>query len=153
MTRPLHLLWPALPVFLLACPCPSLALISHGHPEGLYVHQIGHLLFAGAMVFLIYLLLREGLQRMRGFRTLMWAALLYMGWNLVAFVGHTAEVFLSEEAFLGAPADFARRLRLTGLSAWVYYFAKMDHLILVPAFYLFYRGLRILVRQPPGEGR
>lgn len=147
MIRPRSLLWPAVPVLLLTFPRPSLALISHGHPEGLYVHQLAHLLFAGAMLFLVYMIRREGLQREGGFRALIWAGFFYTWWNLVAFVGHTAEVFLPEQAFLGRPTDVGQRLLMTQASAWVYYVAKMDHLFLVPAFYLFYRGLKALVRK------
>jgi hypothetical protein len=127
-----------------------LALITHGHPEGLYVHQIAHLLFAGAMVFLIYMIRRESLQKVPGFRALIWAGLFFIGWNLDAFVGHLAEVWISEQAFLGHPTDLARRLRMTDLTAWVYYVTKMDHLILVPAFYLFYRGLKVLTPKATG---
>lgn len=150
MTRLQSLLWPAIPVVLLACPRPGWALISHGHPEGLFVHQLAHLLFAGAMIFLIYMITREGLQRAAGFRTLVWAGVFFIWWNLVAFAGHTAEVFLSEQAFMGRATDFGQRLQMEDLGAWIYYFAKMDHLILVPAFYLFYRGLKALVRTAPG---
>lgn len=153
MNRPRSLLWPAVPVLLLTFPRPSLALISHGHPEGLYVHQLAHLLFAGAMLFLIYMITREGLQKVAGFRTLIWAGVFYIWWNLLAFVGHTAEVFLSEEAFVGRPTDFGQRLVMTEVTAWIYYFAKMDHLVLVPAFYLFYRGMKALVCKSPGGMR
>ncbi|MEJ5328865.1 MAG: hypothetical protein WHT07_01775 [Desulfobaccales bacterium] len=152
MIRPHSLVWPVVPVLLLTFPRPSLALISHGHPEGLYVHQLAHLLFAGAMIFLIYMIKREGLQRVGGFRTLIWAGVLYTWWNLLAFAGHTAEVFLSEQAFVGRPTDFGQRLLMDEAAAWVYYVAKMDHLILVPAFYLFYRGLKALTHKP-GEMR
>ncbi len=151
MMRPFRLIWPALAGVLLAFPHPALALISHGHPEGLYVHQIAHLLFAGAMVFLIYMLTREGLQRISGFQILIWANVFFIWWNLHAFVGHLAEVMLSEQAFLGQPTDPGQRLVMTDGTAWVYYATQLDHLILVPAFYLFYRGLKALVRQPKGE--
>ncbi len=128
-----------------SAPTPSLALISHGHPEGLYVHQMAHLLFAGAMFFWIYLVKRDGLLNVPGFRALVWAGLAFILWNLVAFTGHTAEVFLSPQAFQGPSVDLSQRLLMTQPSAWVYYFTKMDHLILVPAFYFLYRGLKTLV--------
>lgn len=150
MKHRLALIWSAIPGLILTFPRPSLALISHGHPEGLYVHQIGHLLFAGAMLFLIYMIKREGLQSVPGFRAIIWAGYFFIWWNLDAFVGHMAEVLISEQAFLGQPTDIARRLRMTDFTAWVYYLTKMDHLILVPAFYLFYRGLKALTLKAPG---
>lgn len=150
MARRFILLWLAIPALILAFPRPSWALITHGHPEGLYVHQVAHLLFAGAMIFLIYMMKREGLHQVPGFRTLLWASLFFIWWNIGAFVGHVAEVLLSEQAFAGQPTDFSQRLRMADLTAWVYYLAKMDHLILVPAFYLFYRGLKVLTLKASG---
>jgi hypothetical protein len=37
------------------------------------------------------------------------------------------------------------------LSAWIYYVAKLDHLILVPAFFLLWRGLKALLSRTPEE--
>jgi hypothetical protein len=154
MARHFIHVWLGVWALILFSPQPSLAFITHGHPEGLYVHQIAHLLFAGAMIFMIYLMKREGLLKFRGFRMLAWASLLFIWWNLDAFVGHTAEVFLSPQAFRGEAADFSQRLLMADFTAWVYYITKMDHLILVPAFYLLYRGLKSLAFEAPrGESR
>jgi len=127
-------------------PRPALAIQPHGPPEGLYVHQMAHVLFAGAMLFLIFLVQRRGLLKITGFRLLIWACGLLVLWNLDAFLGHLAEVFLSPQAFRGQEGNFSQRLCMSGLESWVYYFAKMDHLILVPAFYLLYRGLNALAQ-------
>jgi hypothetical protein len=127
-------------------PGPALALQPHGSPEGLYVHQMAHVLFAGAMLFLIFMVKRRGLQKVKGFRLLTWACGLLLLWNLDAFLGHLAEVFLRPQVFQGPGGDFSQRLCMSGLESWVYYFAKMDHLILVPAFYLLYRGLHALAQ-------
>ena len=154
MARRLTHVWLGVSALVLFSPQPSLAFITHGHPEGLYVHQIAHLLFAGAMIFMIYLIKREGLLEVPGFRMLVWASLLFVGWNFDAFIGHIAEVYVSPQAFRGEAADFSRRLLMTDLSTWVYYITKMDHLILVPAFYLLYRGLKALAFEAPrGESR
>lgn len=133
-------------------PRPALAIQPHGPPEGLYVHQMAHVLFAGAMLFLIFLVQRRGLLRIKGFRLLTWACGLLLLWNLDAFLGHLAEMFLSPQAFQGQGGNFSQRLCMSGLESWVYYFAKMDHLILVPAFYLLYRGLKALAQTHEIEG-
>jgi len=123
-------------------PQTALALQPHGPPEGLYVHQMGHVLFAGAMIFFLLQMKGKVMPGLPGFRLIRLVCVLLALWNLDAFVGHSAEVYLSPECFVGPAGDFSRRLLMTGLPAWVYYLTKMDHLILVPAFYLLYRGLK-----------
>jgi hypothetical protein len=106
---------------------------------------MAHLLFALAMLFLLYHLRKEGLP---GLRLFTWAGILFVLWNFNAFVGHTAEVYVEPQDFLGAPAHLSRRLLMSGAACWTYYVAKLDHLILVPAFILLYFGLRALERAP-----
>ncbi|MFZ5449889.1 MAG: hypothetical protein ACOZFS_14760 [Thermodesulfobacteriota bacterium] len=139
-------------ILVLCQPQAALALISHGHPEGLYVHQIAHLLFAGALIFLVYRVHKEGLQKKSGFRLLTWSCVWLVLWNLDAFVGHWAEVLLSAQDFIGQAREFSQRLLMSGPVAWVYYLTKLDHLLLVPGFYLLYRGLKTLEHLPPEAG-
>jgi hypothetical protein len=126
-------------------PRTALALQPHGHPEGLYVHQMAHVLFVFAMLFLLYHLKKE---RLPGLRWFTGAGILFVLWNLNALVGHTAEVYVEPRDFLGGPADLSRRLLMSGPAAWTYYATKWDHLILVPAFILLYFGLQALARTP-----
>lgn len=144
--------WLWLASFLLLGPAPALALQPHGPPEGLYVHQMAHLLFAGALAFLIWSIRHEAMAREPGFRRLTQACILFIIWNLWAFVGHWAEVLLEFEDFVGPPGDFGRRLIMSQAAAWVYYVAKFDHVILVPAFFLLGRGLKALLLQAGQEG-
>lgn len=139
-------------ILVLCQPRGALAFISHGHPEGLYVHQMAHLLFAAALIFLVYRVHKEGLQKESGFRLLTWSCALLVLWNLDAFVGHWVEVLLSAQAFIGQAGEFSRRLLISGPVDWVYYFTKLDHLLLVPGFYLLYRGLKNLERLQPKAG-
>jgi hypothetical protein len=131
-------------------PRTALALQPHAAPEGLYVHQMAHILFAGTMMFLLYYLRKE---RLPGLRWFTWAGILFILWNLNALVGHTAEVFVEPQDFLGTPADLYRRLLMSGPAAWAYYLTKLDHLILVPAFILLYFGLQALARAPSPLGQ
>jgi hypothetical protein len=137
-------------ILVAALPRTALALQPHGPPEGLYVHQMAHILFAAAMMFLLYYLRKE---RLPGLRWLTWAGILFILWNLNALVGHTAEVYVEPEDFLGAPAHLSRRLLMSGPVAWTYYITKLDHLILVPAFILLYFGLQALARAPSLLGK
>lgn len=114
---------------------------------GSYVHQMAHLLFLGAMLFFIYEMRREGLQKYRGFRYLTWACWLLALWNLDAVVGHATEWSLTNPVILGH--GLSRRLLMEDFQTWVYYVTKFDHFaLLIPAFYLFYRGLKVFAREP-----
>jgi hypothetical protein len=116
--------------------------------QGSYVHQTAHLLFAGAMFFFIYQLHREGLKQYRGFRLLTWASWFLAVWNLDAFVGHSVEWSLSP-VIMGQ--GLHKRLLVENLYSWLYYLTKLDHfLLLVPALYLFYRGIKALAQEPRG---
>lgn len=132
-------------------PAPVWAIQTHGDPEGLYIHQLGHLLFLAAMVYIIWQIHRRKLTDHLGFRQLMRGAYLLAAWNLVAFIGHWAEEKLPREVFLPGAGYFFRQLEIRDLKALVYYLAKLDHLILVPALFFFYQGLRTFRRQPPPQ--
>ncbi len=119
--------------------------------QGSYVHQMAHLLFAGAMLFFIYEIRREKLQNYKGFRCLMWACAILALWNLDAVVGHTLEWSMVNPVILGH--GLARRLLMENPESWFYYLTQIDHFaLLIPAFYLFYRGLRAFARESrPGS--
>jgi hypothetical protein len=137
-------------VLVVGLPRTALALQPHGPPEGLYVHQIAHILFAGAMMFLLYYLRKEQLPGLWWFT---WAGILFILWNLNALVGHTAEVYVETKDFLGTPAHLSRRLLMSGPVTWTYYITKLDHLILLPAFILMYLGIKALAQAPSPLGQ
>jgi hypothetical protein len=114
--------------------------------EGSYVHEIAHLLFALSMLFFIYEIFHTRLQKFRGFRLLVWAWALLAFWNLDAFIGHWADWTLENPVILGHGWD--RRLLMDSFQTWLVYITKIDHFVLlVPAFLLFYLGLRALVQK------
>jgi len=134
-------------LLLLLAPRHALASWFQWGTEGSYVHQMAHLLFAGAMVFFIYEMRHEGMHKFRGFRIIMWACGILALWNLDAVVGHTLEWGIMDRlVFLGH--GLSKRLLMENLETWLYYLTKIDHFaLLIPAFYLFYRGLKALARE------
>lgn len=120
--------------------------------EGSYVHQLAHLLFCGAMIFFIYEMRQEKLQRYRGFRYLIWGCVILAFWNLDAVVGHTLEWGLRNPVIMGH--GLSQRLLMEDWETWFYYITKIDHFaLLIPAFYLYYRGLKTLARESQSESR
>jgi hypothetical protein len=129
-------------------PETALAVQEHGAPEGIYLHQGAHLFFVASMGLLIYWLRQRRLVREPGWRYIQYAAFFFILWNLDAFTAH----FLDEQADIldTLPAGFGKLRIETGdypvALAWFYYFAKLDHLLCVPAMAFLYAGLRRLLK-------
>lgn len=124
------------------------AVQEHGAPEGIYSHQGAHLFFIASMVLLVYWLRQRRLVREAGWRYIQYAAFFFILWNTDAFTAH----FLDEQSgildtAMAAPGKIRIDVgeKLTAL-AWFYYFAKLDHLLCVPAMAFLYAGLRRLLK-------
>ncbi len=123
----------------------------HGAPEGLYAHQFAHIFFIVSMGILIYWLRSRRLVKDSGWRFIQYSALFFILWSIDTFLVH-----LLDEQF-----DL---IRVTRIGNWqleivdpfggnalgvFYYFAKLDHLLCVPALLFLYAGLRRLLQ---GDG-
>jgi hypothetical protein len=138
----------ALLVFSWLSPQPALAYIPHLYPqEGFFVRQFSYLFFLVAMFILFFELRQEKLQQYRGFRFLAWASLLFALWNLNCFMGQFLAPKIGASLILGSAGSFAQQLLMADTLTWFYYFSKLDNLLLIPAFYLFYLGLKEYSRE------
>lgn len=140
-----------LAVALALCPQWAWAIQTHGDPEGLYAHQMGHVLFWAAMVYVCVQIRRRGLKNQPGFSRLYWAAILFGVWNMLTFIGHFAEEKLDPGTISRGVGHLDRTLQITDLNGLIFYLAKLDHLVLVPAFWLLLRALQAFRRQQRGE--
>ncbi|MBM9604998.1 hypothetical protein [Desulfopila inferna] len=118
------------------------ALQSHGAPEGNYVHQMAHLLFMVALLYLYWHTRRTTALSSRGWKFLQTFCLVFACWNIVAFLGHEAFESLSS-------ADFQQTGTLNEQIAGpitpvkvIYFLTKMDHLLFVPALWALVISLR-----------
>jgi hypothetical protein len=117
---------------------------------GPYVNEIAHLLFLGAMIVFIYEICYAGLQNFSGFRYLLWAWVLLALWNIDAFLGRWAAWNLCEPIILGEGSSL--QLRMHDVHTWVVFLMQINNFILlIPAFYLFYRGIKALTKIPRAE--
>jgi hypothetical protein len=128
---------------------PAFATQAHSAPEGLYAHQLAHIFFIFSMGVLIYWLRERQLIQSPGWRYIQYAAFFFILWNADAFFVH-----LLEEQF--AIIDIERvslwNINITAATQsktlfWLYYAAKLDHLLCVPALFLLYFGLRRLLKE------
>ncbi len=136
-----------LALLVLLQPGTGFALQIHGHIEGLYVHQAAHLFFALSMAAFAIMVRGSKVINPKAARYLASGALLLAIWNLWAFSGHLAALFIPPEHFTG-PKHAGHEHGGIIIEGWLdalYYILKMDHLICVPALVCFYLGLEHLV--------
>jgi hypothetical protein len=120
-------------VFGVTAPDSAQAIQTHAAPEGLYIHQLGHVLFALAMFGFAY---RIRHSRLRGEKSWLFMAIgagLLGLWNGWAFAGH---VFSVDTLWLQAKFDVHPGLHVVSS------YAQMDHLLCVPALFCIYLSLR-----------
>ncbi len=135
----------------LAMPDSAWALQAHGPPEGIYIHQMAHVFFFGSLVYL-YRDLSQSSTRERGWAYLRWFCLLMLVWNIVAFVGHAVAFHLAPE-HIAQPSSYfhSRLLGPMDTSKMLFYITRFDHLLVVPALFFLYLGLRTLYAQVESE--
>lgn len=138
---------------LLGRPICAWATQAHGGPEGLHVHQMAHVFFMFSMGVLIYSLRKRKLVAVLGWRYIQYAAFFFIVWNLDAFVTHWIEEqsALIEISRVGVMQIDIRPAPGFEWLGPVYYIAKLDHLLCVPALVFWFLGFRRLLKTPPVE--
>ncbi|SDP15205.1 hypothetical protein [Desulforhopalus singaporensis] len=128
-------------------PGPAWALQSHGAPEGICVHQMAHILFAGALAYLYWHTRKSPAIASRGWRYLQYFCGILIAWNLLAFTGHELYELLTPEDFINKDT-WSEQLSppLSGVKI-IYYIAKMDHVFMVPALFYLVRSLKTFYRE------
>jgi hypothetical protein len=138
----------------LAAASPAQAVQVHSGPEGLYAHQISHLFFASSMGLLVYWLRQRELVREPGWRLIQYAAIFFILWNVDSMLAHYLDDRVDLYARIDAATLQGKISLLKGPKELIvlYYAAKMDHLLSVPAIVLLYLGLRQLVGRTRSPG-
>ncbi len=129
-------------IVLLGVPASSWAIQTHGSPEGLYVHQMAHLFFAGALVY-FYWTIRRSAFAARGWRFLQLFCICMIFWNLITFTGHAMNLLLHQSDF-SSDQGYWHEVMLGPITPvkWIYYLATLDHLVCMPALFFLYLSLR-----------
>jgi hypothetical protein len=135
-------------------PLPVLATQGHGHPEGLYAHQMAHLFFIVSMGVLIYWLRTRRLVAVSGWRFIQYSALFFILWNADAYTVHYIEeqLDLLEITRHGPWMLEVRAPEGFGWLAHLYYVAKLDHLLCVPALVFMYLALKRFLEEDRAGG-
>jgi len=139
-TKPALATGSAILITLLGTARPAWAVQTHGGVEGLVSHQIGHILFAVGIGYLLYRLIA---MRLHGpgwpqFKAFLWLLLL---WNALTFSGHWLNEHIDRHRLFGAGGVNAH-FQVENLADAFFYLTRLDHLLLVPAFILLLLALR-----------
>ena len=126
----------------LVFPLPAFALQTHIAPEGLYVHQIGHILFALAMLGFAVRIHGSQLYRKQCWKLMFAGAILFALWNCWAFCGHLLGLLVPRSDFLQDAGNLTSILLLRSSIDVLYYLFKFDHLLCIPALACIYFALR-----------
>jgi hypothetical protein len=129
ITRLLPAAW-----LVLSTASPARAVQTHTGTEGLISHELGHLLFTGAMVVLLVRMVRSGLNGpgWRQFRGFLW---LIIAWNILTFAGHWMREGVPPDNFIHS-GDRITGFRIDNTLDLLFYLTRLDHLLLVPAFFM-----------------
>lgn len=138
---------------LLSLPEISWAFQPHGAPEGLYVHQMSHVVFLCGLAYLYWHTRRTTALVSRGWHYLRCYCVLLILWNLLAFIGHAVATVLTPEDFLNSGSWDALILSPLTLEKIVFYITKMDHLLCVPAAFFLLISLRTFYLDHKGDKR
>lgn len=128
-------------------PAPVFATQGHGGIEGVYAHQIAHLFFLISMGVLIYWLRQRGLVLESGWRYIQYAAFFLILWNIDTILVHSLDdqfrIITTER--IGTWQILIQDRGDSSALKLIYYLAKLDHLLCVPAIVCLYIGLRRLL--------
>lgn len=123
-------------------PEKSMALQTHSAPEGIYVHQMAHILYMTAMCYLYWDTKRSTFSG-RGWTYLRIFCVFTILWNLLALIGHASAQQLHPDDFTVTGGYLASKINMPiTFIKIVFYTAKLDHLLAVPGMFFLYMGLR-----------
>lgn len=124
-------------------PGNALAFQPHAY-SGLYIHQFAHFFLIVSLFFFAMKARQTRLASIKAWQYIIAGTWLLMLWSGATMMGHFLDLNLSEDALFLPPGADIPILRLAGWKETLYYTLRLDHLIAVPATFLFYRGLKLL---------
>lgn len=122
----------------------AFAIQEHQGAEGFYVHQIGHVFFIAAMVYIYIVLKKPSASMLEGWKYIRFAAVFFILWNTDALVSHLLEGLSKEVQDSISPTA----VTLGSLKATIYYLSRLvEYFLLVPAFVMMAIGTNKIRKQ------
>lgn len=129
-------------------PSNALAIQVHAGSEGFYAHQMAHVFFLAAMIFLFYILFRHPLGHGKAWTYLKMSLLFFSIWNVNALITHSLELTIPLESLVIKkgilPYYFCASMTF---EKWAYYVGKFDHILCVPAMFFLTMALKTFCQE------
>ncbi|MCL4491395.1 MAG: HAMP domain-containing histidine kinase [Nitrospirae bacterium] len=138
-------------LLLLIIPSNAWAFVPHNYPE-IYIHQMGHVYFFISCIFIIWTIFHHNLQKVKGWRYILFAEIFFALWNADTFIGHISEFWIEPSQITGSRAGwdfFFREIRVEG-KEYLYYVTRYEFFLIFPAVLFFYRGLKEHLKEAEG---
>lgn len=122
---------------------PAMAVQVHGPPEGYYVHQMAHLFFTAALVFMLFFLHTRPIGRGKAWHYFKLSLFFFLFWNLWTFSAHLFSHHLPPEAFATEGSLWTHRFTAQlSVSSLLYYITRFDHLLCLPGIWFLLQSLK-----------
>ena len=129
---------------LLGCLLPDNALAFQPHDySGFYIHQLAHFFLIISLFFFAVKAHQTRLASLKAWQYIISGSWLLLLWSGTTMAGHFLALGVDDALFLPPGADIPL-LRLGNWQDVLYFILRFDHLLAIPAMYLFYRGLKLL---------
>ncbi len=130
-------------VFAALLPQEAAAVQVHGAPEGLYVHNMAHIFFSAALIFMLYILQKHPIGTGPAWLYLKLSFVFFLLWNIDTLTVHILSTQLPAGAIRPSPDIWHQRLMppIT-LKRWIYYIGTFDHVLCVPAIVFMVMSLK-----------
>jgi len=132
---------------------PGLAEATQGHGgwEGLASHLFAHIIFFSALVYLCVRIFQGRRALHTGWKWIFFSSLIFAAWNVQTFFVHIYREYLTPHAFRGLKHHLAVNFHVQSFPDLLYYFGRLDHLLLLPALLCLFYGIRLLLHEEGGQ--
>ncbi|MBU0485530.1 MAG: hypothetical protein KKB30_13575 [Proteobacteria bacterium] len=137
-------------LFVLMCPSLCWAVQPHGGLEGMVSHEAGHLLFILGILFIFFYSPQSDWFKF-GWRQFKYFLVLLLLWNILTFSGHWLDLAAGSFEFVNVDGHRVGFV-IDSLLSFIFYFSKLDHLILVPALIFLVLALQRWIKAQEVQG-
>ncbi len=122
---------------------PAMAVQVHGPPEGYYVHQMAHLFFTVALLFMLSILQARPVGTGKAWHYFKLSLLFFLLWNIWTFTAHLLGHHLPPDAFATEGRLWTHRFHAhLSLPSLLYYITRFDHLLCLPGIWFLLLSLK-----------
>jgi len=140
--KPIEILAAVACLLIILSPSDANAFVTHDYPAT-FINAAARIYFLIACTMILWAMLRNNLQKEKGWRYTFASLICFIIWDIVVFTGQISAQAIDPSHFIGSKEGFQYFTRSIELheNDYFYYFASFDYVIIDVAMLLFYRGL------------